>query len=276
MEHKKSTEMRKTSTTLILLTLFFLLSSHELFLKSDSYFFEENSLGELYLFNGTFDESENVITRDRIINPKILGPNYDLKPSSDDYYDKGEITFIKFKTGNAGTYVAGVSTKPRAIELSGEDFTTYLEHEGLTEVISDRKTKGTSDKVANEKYSKHVKAIFQVDERRTNDFSTQLDYPIEFIPLKNPYTLSVGDIMSFKLLYFGEPLGNQTVHVSSRKNLNEKGKEETSLRTNKKGEVSFTIGNGGHWYIATIHMLESNEENFNYESNWATLTFEIK
>ena len=276
MEHKKSTEMRKTSTTLILLTLFFLLSSHELFLKSDSYFFEENSLGELYLFNGTFDESENVITRDRIINPKILGPNYDLKPSSDDYYDKGEITFIKFKTGNAGTYVAGVSTKPRAIELSGEDFTTYLEHEGLTEVISDRKTKGTSNQVANEKYSKHVKAIFQVDERRTNDFSTQLDYPIEFIPLKNPYTLSVGDIMSFKLLYFGEPLGNQTVHVSSRKNLNEKSKEETSLRTNKKGEVSFTIGNGGHWYIATIHMLESNEENFNYESNWATLTFEIK
>ena len=268
--------MRKTTTTLILLILFFLLSSHELFLKSNSYFFEENSLGELYLLNGTFDESENVIIRDRIINPKILGPNYDFKPSSDDYYDKGKITFLKFKTANAGTYVAGVSTKPSAIELSGEDFTTYLEHEGLTEMISDRKTKGISNQVANEKYSKHVKAIFQVDERRTDNFSTQLDYPIEFIPLKNPYTLSVGDIMSFQLLYLGEPLGNQTVHVSSRKNLKEKGKEETSLRTNKKGEVSFTIGNGGHWYIATIHMLESNEENFNYESNWATLTFEVK
>ncbi|MGB5607536.1 MAG: hypothetical protein WBM79_00050, partial [Eudoraea sp.] len=72
------------------------------------------------------------------------------------------------------------------------------------------------------------------------------------------------------------PLGNQTVHLSSRKNLEEKGKEETSLRTSKKGEVSFTIDNGGHWYIATIHMLESKEENFDYESNWATLTFEVK
>ncbi|MGB5172602.1 MAG: DUF4198 domain-containing protein [Eudoraea sp.] len=268
--------MRRTSTTLILLTLFFLLSSHELFLKSDRYFFQANSLEELYLFNGTFDKSENVITRDRIINPKILGPNYNFIPSSDDYYDKGEITFLKFKTGNAGTYVAGVSTKSSAIELSGEDFTIYLEHEGLTEVISDRKTKGISKQDANEKYSKHVKAIFQVDERRTDNFSTPLDYPIEFIPLNNPYNLSVGDIMSFKLLYLGEPLGNQTVHVSSRKNLEEKGKEETSLRTNKKGEVSFTIGNEGHWYIATIHMLESKEENFDYESNWATLTFEVK
>jgi len=268
--------MKRTSTTLLLLTLFFLLSSHELFLKSDGYFFKENSKGELYLFNGTFDESENVITRDRIINPKILGPDYEFIPSSDDYYDKGNITFLKFKTGKAGTYVAGISTRPSTIELSGEDFTAYLEHEGLTKVISDRKTKGISNQVANEKYSKHVKAIFQVDERRTDNFSTQLNYPIEFIPLKNPYTLSPGDVMSFKLLYLGEPLGNQTVHVSSRKNLEEKGKEETSLTTNKNGEVSFSITNGGHWYIATIHMLESNEENFDYESNWATLTFEIK
>ncbi|MGB5227891.1 MAG: DUF4198 domain-containing protein [Eudoraea sp.] len=268
--------MRRTSTTLILLTLFFLLSSHELFLKSDSYFFEENSLGELYLINGTFDESENVITRDRIINPKILGPNYDFKPSSDDYYDKGEITFLKFKTGNTGTYVAGVSTKPRVIELSGENFTTYLEHEGLTEVILDRKTKGISNQVANEKYSKHVKAIFQVDERRTDNFSTQLDYPIEFIPLKNPYNLSVGDIMSFKLLYLGKPLGNQTVHISSRINTDAKDGKETALSTNDKGEVSFTISNIGHWYIATINMLERNEEDFDYESNWATLTFEVK
>jgi hypothetical protein len=268
--------MKRTSTTLILLTLFILLTSHELFLKSDSYYFEENSQGELYLLNGTFDESENVITRDRIINPQILGPDYNFKPSLDDYFDKGEITYLKFKTGNAGTYVAGISTKPRAIELSGEDFTAYLEHEGLTDMILDRTTKGISNQAANEKYSKHVKAIFQVDERRTNTFSTQLKYPIEFIPLKNPYSLSVGDIMSFKLLYLGEPLGNKTVHISSRKNPEEKGKEETSLRTNEKGEVSFTISNEGHWYIATIHMLESNEEKFDYESNWATLTYEVK
>ena len=268
--------MKRIATTLIVLTLFVLLTSHELFLKSDSYFFEENSPGELYLFNGTFDTSENVITRDRIINSTILGPNDDFKPSSDDYYDRANITFLQFKTGAAGTYLAGVSTKPAAIELSGEDFTAYLEHEGLTEVISEREAKGIANQVANEKYSKHVKAIFQVGERRTDNFSTQLDYPIEFIPLKNPYQLAVGDIMSFKLLYLGEPLSHKTVHISSRKNIEEKGVEETSLKTNKNGEVSFKISRGGHWYIATIHMLESNEANFDYESNWATLTFEVK
>ncbi|MGB3851455.1 MAG: DUF4198 domain-containing protein [Tunicatimonas sp.] len=268
--------MKKLSTTLILSPLLFLLSSHELFLRADSYFFEKNSLVELSLVNGTFDEGENVITRDRIINAKVLGPNYDFKPSAENYYDKDETTILKFKTGNAGTYVAGVSTKPSVIELSGKDFTAYLEHEGLTEVMSDRKTEGISHQAAHEKYSKHVKALIQVDERRTDNFSTQLDYPIEFIPLKNPYKLSVEDTMSFKLLYRGEPLSNQTVHVSSRKNLSEKDTEETSLRTNKRGEVSFTIGNKGRWYIATIHMLESGDEDIDYESNWATLTFEVK
>ena len=58
--------------------------------------------------------------------------------------------------------------------------------------------------------------------------------------------------------------------------MNIKEGEETSLRTNAQGEVSFKIDNTGYWYIATIHMLESDEESFDYESNWATLTFEVK
>ena len=261
---------------LTLIALFFLLSSHELFLKSDTYFLKQDSQAELFLFNGTFDSSQNVITRDRIINPKIIGPDYTFNPITDNYYDNGEVTYLNFKTGNAGTYVAGISTKPRAIELSGEDFTNYLVHEGLIEVIKDRKSKGVSGEVANEKYSKHVKAILQVDKTKTDHFATELGYPIEFIPLKNPYKLSIGDEMSFKLLYLGEPLGNKTVHVSSRRSTAVKEGLETSLKTNNKGEVSFTIENEGHWYIATIHMLESDEENFDYESNWATLTFEVK
>ncbi|MGB5243362.1 MAG: DUF4198 domain-containing protein [Lutimonas sp.] len=268
--------MKRISTTILLFILFFTLSSHELFLKSDSYFLDKYSQSELYLYNGTFDQSENVITRDRIINPQIIGPDYNFKPTTDDFYDRGKATYLKYKTGRAGTYVAGISTKPSVIELSGKDFMDYLEHEGLTEIISDRKNRGITNTSANEKYSKHVKAILQVDENRTDNFSIELHYPIEFIPLKNPYKLSIGDEISFKLLYLGKPLGHQTVHISSRINTDAKEGKETALRTNEKGEVSFTISNEGRWYIATIHMLESNEEDFDYESNWATLTFEVK
>ena len=261
---------------LTLVALFLLLSSHELFLKSDTYFLDRESQAELYLFNGTFDQSENVITRDRIINPQITGPDYSFRPTADDYYDKGDVTYLKFKTGTTGTYVAGISTKPRVIELNGEDFTNYLEHEGLTEVISDRKTKGITNTSVQEKYAKHVKALLQVGGKITDDYSAVCNYPIEFVPLKNPYDLSIGDEMTFKLLFLGEPLGDQTVHVSSRKNEAVEEGDEMALRTNDRGEVSFTVSNEGHWYVATINMLESNEVNIDYESHWATLTFEVK
>lgn len=268
--------MKRISITFFLFILFFTLSSHELFLKSDSYFLEKNNQSELFLFNGTFDQSENVITRDRIINSQIIGPDFNFKPTSNDFYDKDKATYLRFKTGDPGTYVVGISTKSKAIKLSSEEFTEYLEHEGLNKIILERKNKGITNKSANEKYAKHVKAIVQVDKNRTENFSTELNYPIEFIPLKNPYKLSIGDEMSFKLLYLGKPLGNQTVHISSRINKDAKEGKETALRTDENGEVSFTISNEGHWYIATIHMFESIEEEFDYESNWATLTFEVK
>lgn len=256
--------------------LFFLLSSHELFLKSDTYFLKNMTSAELYLYNGTFDESENTISRDRIIKPKIIGPKYDFTPSIDDYYDRDKITYLKFKTGDEGTYVAGISTKPRTIKLSGQAFTDYLEHEGLSNIISERKTKGISGIAAREKYSKHVKAILQVDEKRTDHFSSKLDYPIEFIPLKNPYALKIGDEMSFKLLYLGKPIANQVVHVSYRNNMLEKENSKITSRTDKNGELFFKITEKGLWYASTIHMLESEEKKLDYESNWGTITFEVK
>ncbi|MEL7193626.1 MAG: DUF4198 domain-containing protein [Bacteroidota bacterium] len=268
--------IRRISITFILFALFLILCSHELFLKTDSYFFEEERQGELYLFNGTFDKSENVITRDRIIDPQIVGPEYTFRPSAEDYYDKGAVTYLKLKTGKTGTYVAGISTKPRAIELSGEKFTAYLEHEGLAEVRADREAKGITDQVAHEQYAKHVKAILQVGESRSDHFSAVLGYPIEFIPLTNPYKLAVGDTMSFKLLYLGKPLGKQTVHISSRMSSQSTDPTERALRTDAEGTVRFPIENKGQWYIATIHMLESEEADFDYESQWATLTFEVK
>ncbi|MFC2091107.1 DUF4198 domain-containing protein, partial [Bacteroidota bacterium] len=193
--------------------LFIVLTSHELFLKTDSYFLKSNEASELYLYNGTFDVSENSITRDRIIKAQILGPDYKFYPKDVDYYDNNNVTYLKFISGSPGTYVAGISTLPREIELSASEFTEYLEHEGLWNTIEDRKTKKISDQPALEKYSKHVKAIFQVESSTKNDYANVLGYPIEFIPLSNPYEAGVGDVITLKLLLKGAPLPDQVVHI---------------------------------------------------------------
>ncbi len=260
----------------LLAFLFVLLCAHELFLKSDTYFLVEHTPSELYLFNGTFDESENVITRDRVVNTRIVGPEYQFLPKPSDYYDKEDATYLKFVTAKAGTYAAGVSTLPRVIELNAEDFRDYLEHEGLDGVIADRQAKGISDRPAREKYSKHVKALLQVSEKRTDHYSEEFGYPIEFMPLENPYELSVGDKLSFQLLVNGTPIAGQTVHFSSRKGDEETEVEENMTKTDEKGVFSIDLMRPGKWYVATIHMVGSDEATLDYESNWATMTFEIR
>jgi len=261
---------------LVLIFCFVLLSSHELFLKSDAYFLDANEESELFLFNGTFDHSENIISRDRIQNAKIIGPNYEFLPTEKDYYDKDEVTYLRFRTGNSGTYVAGVSTLPREIDLSAEEFNEYLAHEELTDIIAERKVKGITNTPAREKYSKHVKALLQVNEKKTNHYITELSYPIEFVPRTNPYLLNKGDQLSIILLKEGKPLANQIVHFGTRSSSENNSNYERSTRTDENGLFTIILNQVGKWYIATIHMIESDEQNIDYVSNWATLTFEIK
>ncbi len=264
--------MKKTAC---LLLAFWVLSAHELFLKSDNYFLQPDTGAEVYLINGTFDESENAITQDRIISPRIIGPGYDVTPESGHYSIRGKATYLEWETGSAGTYLAGISTKPRMIELTGQKFTDYLEHEGLTDVIASREQQGISEKTANEQYAKHVKALLQVGDNPTNHYQQKLGYPVEFIPLQNPYALKAGDEITFQLLAEGKPLPNQTVHCSYRSPTHD-NKQENMMRTNAKGEVTFTLNEAGQWYVASIHMVTSNQPGIDYISEWATLTFGVR
>lgn len=260
---------------ILLAAVFLLFSSHELFLKADSYFLGEGEAVELYLYNGTFNQSENVITRDRIVNAKITGPDFEFNPKNSDYYDKDKSTRLKFITGRAGTYVAGISTLARNIELTASEFKEYLEHEGLDRMVKEREGKGMSNKAVVEKYSKHVKALLQVADETTENYSEALGYPIEFIPLENPYDLSVGDMIEFRLIYKGKPLKNTVVHFGTSSDAGEESKPNASI-TDEDGEFTFELNRPGQWYVGTIHMTETDEAGLDYESNWATITFEVR
>lgn len=256
--------------------LFIIGSSHELFLKTDAYFLNSGQASELYLFNGTFDKSENVITSDRISDATIIGPDYEIKIGAEEFYDKGMATYYKFNAGKNGTYLAGISTLPRMIELNAKDFNDYLDHEGLEKTLEERKMDGSHTNGAKEKYSKHVKALLQVGDKKTDEYKKVLGYPIEFVPALNPYLLKTGQAFPFKLLWKGKPLANQVVHYSTSVPGKDAHENEKSTMTNENGIASIVPTESGNWYIATIHIEKSKEENVDYESNWATLTFGVK
>lgn len=124
---------------------------------------------------------------------------------------RGDTSVLSVTTGESGTYVIGVSLRPRELRLDAKDFNDYLAHDGLPDVLEARRNGGELDRPALERYSKHVKALVQVGDRRTEGYRTVLGYPAELIPLDNPYTMKPGRMIRLRALVGGEPVVNQLV-----------------------------------------------------------------
>ena len=194
---------------------FILFSSHDMFLKLDTYYLDPNVESTIVLLNGTFDLSENSIDRNRMIDVSLVGNGIRTSVDNTQWHDQDNATILTFNSGEAGTWVAGVSTKARNIKLAADDFNNYLEHDGVLDELNWRKENNALETDAVEKYSKHVKTIFQVGDLKTDDWKTVLNYPIEFVPLSNPYDIHPGEEIKFKLLLNGSPLTNQLIYVGS-------------------------------------------------------------
>jgi uncharacterized GH25 family protein len=160
------------------------------------------------------------------------------------------------------------------LELSGDDFNEYLALDGIPDVLVERAKNRELGEPARERYSKHVKAVFQVGDRRSPGFDRVLGYPAELVPVRNPYELEVGDEIPVRALLDGKPVSDQMVIAGGE---GAGGTfEERSARTGGAGEVRFSLDEPGRWYVKFIHMVKTGEEGLEYESKWATLTFAVR
>ena len=49
-----------------------------------------------------------------------------------------------------------------------------------------------------------------------------------------------------------------------------------TTRTDAGGMATIKLGGAGKWYVKMIHMTPLSDPKLNYESKWASLTFEIR
>lgn len=253
--------------------------AHEMFLKADPSMIPANSNQVVRLINGTFDKSENSISRDRMAKVSIVANGVTSNPPEGDWYDDANSSYLRYHAGEPGTYVIGVSTRPKIITMSPEEFADYLEHEGVVDTLATFKKDNRLAEVR-ERYAKHVRTIVQVGDKKTGDFAYELAYPVEILLDQNPYELKFGDELSFRVLFDGKPVANQTVrashegfhgHDTSGGHIN-----SYDLRTDKDGRARFLLSNKALWYISLIHMQPVNDAEADYESHWATITFDVK
>ena len=229
---------------LLCLVLSLPILAHDLFLKLDSFFVEVNAKVTISLLNGSFLGSEGAVTFARLKDVSVVSPSGAVSHPVETDFTKNETTsFLNLEPKEAGTYVAGLSTMPREIDLKAKSFNEYLAEDGIPDILAQRKGRQELAKDVRERYSKHVKTIFQAGNTQTDNYKTVLGYPVELVPQQNPYNLKAGDMIEILCLKDGQPLVNQFV-MSGRESAG-KDVPQANVRTDKKGIARIKLSAAG-------------------------------
>lgn len=176
---------------------------------------------------------------------------------------------IAFSTG--GNHLIAFNNTSKFIALESAKFNDYLRSEGLDNVIQLRIQRRDTLKTGRELYQRCVKTLVQVGGKTDESYAINTGMRLEIIPSQNPYAIRSDAQVTFKVLFDNVLLANALIlawHV-------DKGKAtHTKLRSNKKGEVTFSITKTGKWMISTVHMIATNDhKTADWQSYWGSYTF---
>lgn len=168
----------------------------------------------------------------------------------------------------SGDYIVAFESKHTVANMPAEQFSAYLKEQGLEQILMLREQRGESQRGARDAYSRHAKALIRVGESQEKLVDRAIGLRLELIAeLERP-----GGERSFQLLYEGKPLAKALVTATLL------GAEASDLhaRTDKQGRATFSPQAAGVWRIAAVHMIKARDaEPFDWESLWASLTFEL-
>lgn len=249
--------------------------AHDLFFRAPRYVVAPRSSVVIDVLNGTFSRSENAITRDRLAEVVLVGPSGRRLLDPEQWTEDEPKSTLRVAFEGAGAYVLGAAVRPRLLKLSGKEFTAYLEEEGLTDVVAARAAQKRHDEPSRERYSKYVKAIFQVGDA-VDAAPATLGHAAEIVPERNPYRLAPGDRLPVRCLVDGQPWARKVVFAGGRRGATDRRFPPQRLVTDEDGRATLQVSGPGVWYVKLVAMREVSDPEADYESKWATLTFAVR
>jgi uncharacterized GH25 family protein len=264
--------MKKIISVSVLLIIAAIVSAHEFWLQPKKYKYQVGEemkvdfmVGEG--FTGEFwDMSVHKVVKAEI---HVAGGSTNLitqvKPT------KGNNLSYKFL--KEGTHLLILQSNPAYIELEAEKLNEYLKEDGLDNITELRTKKGELDKPANEFYQRFAKVLVQSGSKTDNTFSKRVNFPMEIVPMSNPYALKSGDYLECRVFFQNRPSAHQLVkvwsHVGNRIFLQ-------NIYTEDDGTLKFPISSPGPWMVSTVKMIPSEKAGADYQSMWASLVFGIE
>ena len=187
---------------------------------------------------------------------------------------EGTQPLMEYKTDFIGQGLIAVDKDFTDIELTKEQFTSYLGHEFQTEYIK-LLEKNIPDYKQKERYARCMKALVRVGNSEENCYFDRVSgQKLEIVLLDNPFKLKQGSSISAKVLFDNRPLIDRYLTVY---NLDEDREPVTlSEKTDENGIARFKIELPGIWLMRIVNIYPCGpEDERDWESYWASYCFEI-
>jgi hypothetical protein len=165
-----------------------------------------------------------------------------------------------------------VETPTTFIELAPAKFHSYLEHEGLQNVLDYRLANGEADQPGREFYSKYTKTALCSSRGSVRFLSGALGLPIEIVPISDG-PLGPGSKLEVLLLVDGVPASDLQMRVSYRESEAHDPISDILTRSDENGKAMVSLDRRGIWRLHTISMQRHTGGAAEWVSNWASLTF---
>jgi uncharacterized GH25 family protein len=192
--------------------------------------------------------------------------------SLDELDEASDALGLNVSPSGAGTAVVFVSLHPNKIEMDSDDVAAYFDEIGAPEALRRDWADEGADAKFQETYTKHAKTFVRMGDEESEDGDNTCLRPvgltIEFVPQRDPTTLSVGDSLVVRAVGQVQELESFAVGIVCGAT-----GESQLLRTNRMGFVAFPITDEGWWMVKGTQLRHKADGTF--DSDFTTMTFYV-
>jgi uncharacterized GH25 family protein len=247
---------------------------HEYFFEPESFFLQVNQKIDLRLFvgEGLKKEEERAFQAEKVRSfRQYFGKiSAAVKNNADN-----SMPFYSYTSGSEGNHLFALERDWSYITLEPQKFDDYLREDGMEYIIAERAKLGESQKEGRERYSRFIKTLLQIGEKRDKTYKAKTGLKLDIAPLENPYSKKVGDSLEFQVRFDGKPLADRTIFADNRD-----GETFSKQRflTDKDGKITVKLNSKGSWLIRLVVMQRCKADcgTADWESFWGAFSFGLK
>ncbi len=196
------------------------------------------------------------------------------------YRTEGKSTMVDVAAPRQdGGAIVEVVLKPLATKQPRASFDDFVKHEGLDAVSALLAREPQRRAEERRTYAKYAKTLVRIGTGKgaAAVYREPLGHRLEIVPEADPYSLKTGEMLPLRLYFDGRPLAGARVVMGSTDTATATQSKLPGVRTDAEGSARLPLDKkGGVHYIHTLHMIPATGADVEWESFWATLTFEAR